>query len=310
MTKRITIKTHDDALDYLCSINHDGRYLKEDDDGKLFFEERVTCRRCGGAGYYPSQFHGACYECNGRPPNYIVRHSLIAIAKKARKAELAAAARERKNEKREAEFVEAANEKRADFDASFPGFAAKLEGATNTILIDLGEKLAKWGSLSPAQVAFAEKLLEEAAAPKTALEGGKREVTGTVISCKWRSSQWGGAYKVTLDLGDGTRIWGSLASVIEDAVSDHYYKVETHNRTFDLPEVIKGATVSFSATISPSDDDVSFGFFKRPTKGTLDALTWTAPEPTPVDERCEFCDGNHHSHDCPAEAHHCEMMER
>ena len=31
----------------------------------------------------------------------------------------------------------------------------------------------------------------------------------------------------------------------------------------------KGRSVSFSATVQPSEDDEKFGFFKRPTKATF-----------------------------------------
>ena len=71
----------------------------------------------GGAGYYPTPRHGACYECNGRPPRYTVKVTALATAKKFRAKELRRGAKERKNARREAEFVAAANEKRAAFDA-------------------------------------------------------------------------------------------------------------------------------------------------------------------------------------------------
>ena len=46
----------------------------------------------------------------------------------------------------------------------------------------------------------------------------------------------------------GFKVWGSVPSKLEN---------------------VKGRSVSFSATVQPSEDDEKFGFFKRPTKATF-----------------------------------------
>lgn len=328
MEKRVTIKTNADALAYLASINFNTSRFKTDDDGNSYEEHRITCKRCGGAGYYPTPRHGACYECNGNPPNYIARTGIVAIAKKARKQELAAAARTRKAEKKSAAFNAKSEAKAVAFDAAYPTLRADLadylplycetEGynvakKTHRILNDMAGKLAKWGDMSEKAAAFARKLLDDESAPKATLEEGRREMTGTVVSVKLTVGYNGeDVWKMTVKLdGEGCRVWGSVPRAFADAVVEA--RLPT-GAAFD--EVAKGATITFTGTVTRSDDSPDFGFFKRPTIADKDiALAWVAPEPFDVtkpylDERCLHCDSARHaSEDCPAEAHHCRMME-
>lgn len=311
MAKRITIKTDSDAFAYLAERGITLTDVREDKNGNAFVVREHVCKRCGGTGgghWY--QDGGICYECNGKNSRYFYNASVVGIAKHERKLELRIAAKVRKAERIEAEFVARANEKRATFGCTYPGVATKLADATHPILVDLREKLDKWGSLSAAQVGLIDKLTAEANAPKTALEGGRREVTGTVVSCKYRDSHYGGAWKVVLDLGDGTRIWGTLPGNVEDALTDHYYANYKGTETIDFGKLAKGATLTLTATITVSDDDISFGFYKRPSKATLDAIAWVAPAVEDYTaDRCEHCDGNHHSHDCRAHNAFCAMSD-
>jgi len=322
MAKRITIKTNSDAVAYLVSTGADLSYLSGEGDD-LFYIERVTCTRCGGAGYYPSQFHGACFECNGNPPNYTVKVGVIAIAKKTRKQELAAAARTRKNDAKNAAFNEKRDAKATEFDAAYPTLRADLadylplycetEGynvapKTHRILNDMASKLAKWGDMSEGAVAFATKLLADEDAPKETIEEGKRVISGTVIKVDYRETQWGAGYKISVKLDDGSGIiWGSIPAKVEDAARVLFNDAHCAG---DFEDVIKGAAITFSSTITRSDKSTDFGFFKRPTK-PFALFAWTAPSYEVGGVTCEFCDSDRHaSEDCPAEAHHCRMMER
>lgn len=283
-TKPITIKTDADAIAYLKT---QGIYIEADPtfaldkNGKAFVIREHFCRRCGGAGYSRSwhQDGGICYECQGKNSRYKYSATVISIAKKTRKRELRAAAKVRKAERKQAAFEARVAEARTEFDAKFPHVTETLAGATHTILVDLREKLDKWGSLSEKQVALIDRLVAEANAPKAKLEGGRRELTGKVLSCKWRSSQYGGAFKMTLDLGDGSRVWGTVPAALEDAVREYHHTHVKDSSTFDLPEVLKGATVTITATVNVSDDDESFGFFKRPSNPVLAGVAWVSPEP-------------------------------
>ncbi len=75
------------------------------------------------------------------------------------------------------------------------------------------------------------------------------EITGIVISAKWRSSDWGSSLKLTIQTEDGYRVWGSApASLLADV------------------DTAVGDVVTFTAKVTVSDDDKTFGFYKRPTK--------------------------------------------
>jgi len=329
MTKRITIKTQDDAIAYLLGTGFNVSYFKTDDAGNHYEEHRITCKRCGGAGYYPTPRHGACYECNGNPPNYLVRTGIVAIAKKARKAELAAAARTRKADAKNAVFNAKRDAKAVKFDAAYPTLRADLadylplynedEGYNvakkeHRILNDMAGKLAKWGDMSEGAASFAQKLLDDESAPKETIEEGKRVISGTVVKCEWRETQWGSSYKVSVKLDDGTGIvWGTLPGNVEEAARHcaNYSQV----RGFDIETIVTGAAITFSSTITRSDKSTDFGFFKRPTKAFA-LFSYAPPAPPTAFERgenndgCEFCGSfRHASEDCPAEAAFCRMSD-
>lgn len=119
-------------------------------------------------------------------------------------------------------------------------------------------KLAKYFSLSRRQIAFARKLVRQAderealAAERKAKlvdaadwEDGRFEIEGKILSVKWKDNDFGGSYKMIVELADGRRCWGSVPSKLGDS------------------EV--GDVVRFKATFSKSNDDDKFAFFKRPT---------------------------------------------
>ena len=75
---------------------------------------------------------------------------------------------------------------------------------------------------------------------------GRVQVTGRVISTREEWSQYGTQFKALVEDDRGFRVWGNLPSAI--------YRAE------------KGDRVTFVAALTPSQDDQSFGFWKRPTK--------------------------------------------
>jgi hypothetical protein len=74
---------------------------------------------------------------------------------------------------------------------------------------------------------------------------GRVEISGIVLTTKWQESAYGSTLKMLVQDDRGFKVWGSVPSNLYD---------------------VKGRSVSFSATIQPSEDDDKFGFFKRPTK--------------------------------------------
>jgi hypothetical protein len=128
----------------------------------------------------------------------------------------------------------------------------------SAILADMLNKLAKYFSLSRRQISFARKLVREAgektaqAAEREAKiadaadwEDGRFEIEGEILSVKFKSNDFGGSYKMLVELADGRRCWGSLPSKLDEAG--------------------KGDIVRIKATFSKSNDDAKFAFFKRPS---------------------------------------------
>ena len=97
----------------------------------------------------------------------------------------------------------------------------------------------------------AEREAEEAAAWAAAAEvpTGRVEVTGEVISIRTNENEWGYITRTVVRDAQGFKVWGTLPSAISGAK--------------------RGDIVTFTATLTPSNDDPKFGFFKRPTKASI-----------------------------------------
>jgi hypothetical protein len=84
------------------------------------------------------------------------------------------------------------------------------------------------------------------------LEAGRRVLTGTIIAHKWSDDiGYGSQHKMTVKLDDGNKVFGTMPQSIEDGYEDDPV----------------GLRVEFTAKVEPKDDH--FGFFNRPTKGTV-----------------------------------------
>jgi hypothetical protein len=81
------------------------------------------------------------------------------------------------------------------------------------------------------------------------LPEGKLTFVGKVLSIKNQESFYGIVTKILVEHEEGYKVWGTLPRSIN--------------------HVDRGETVSFSATITRSDKDPSFGFFSRPTKAKI-----------------------------------------
>ena len=83
------------------------------------------------------------------------------------------------------------------------------------------------------------------------LEAGRRELSGTVGSVTWKESDYGTTRKITVLLDSGHRIYGTAPRSLANLHDDE----------------LKGAAVTLTATVEPTDDP-EFGWFSRPTKAT------------------------------------------
>ena len=70
---------------------------------------------------------------------------------------------------------------------------------------------------------------------------------GKIINTKFQENQFGGTLKMLFKDTRGFKLWGSVPSKL-------------------LDEELSNLDIKFLATVSVSDTDSSFGFFKRPTK--------------------------------------------
>lgn len=103
------------------------------------------------------------------------------------------------------------------------------------------EERAAREAADAAEQATAEKVIE-----------GRVELTGTILATKTTEGDFGMQWKMLLKDDRGFKVWGTVGRCITDAV--------------DGP--LKGARISFTATVESSRDDDYFGFYKRPTKAT------------------------------------------
>ena len=78
---------------------------------------------------------------------------------------------------------------------------------------------------------------------------GRVVITGTVLAFKRQESIYGDVLKMLVQDDRGFRVWGSVPASLEDA--------ERESR------------ITFTATVTVSDKDAKFGFFKRPTKAEV-----------------------------------------
>lgn len=129
------------------------------------------------------------------------------------------------------------------------------------IVSDIRNKLWLYGSVSERQVAVCERAYNEGwAKPREVAEvatveapTGKVSVQGTVVSTKVQYSDYGSKLKmlVVCDTPEGQyKVWSSVPAGLHGLQ-------------------LKGLVVSFTATLSPSDDDESFAFASRPSKAKI-----------------------------------------
>lgn len=97
--------------------------------------------------------------------------------------------------------------------------------------------------------------------PSAPCPTGRTVVEGTVIKVTWQDNDFGGRLVWTVADDAGYLVWGSVPSALNvttatgDEAPDGYHGV--------------GARVRFTATLTRSDRDETFGFAKRPAKAEI-----------------------------------------
>lgn len=116
-------------------------------------------------------------------------------------------------------------------------------------IIDIMGKFHRYGSMSDKQLNFVRALLQRINGdappeePKGICPSGRINITGTIISIKDVKSRWGTKQKMLVKTPENYKVWGSVPRGLE---------------------AVKGAQVSFVATVTTSEQDASFGIFSRP----------------------------------------------
>lgn len=91
-------------------------------------------------------------------------------------------------------------------------------------------------------------VLDKAHSEGADVADGRQVINGTVLAMKNQESDWGSVLKMLVQDDRGFRVWGSVPSSLDCNREDQ---------------------ITFTATVSQSDKDSKFGFFKRPTKASV-----------------------------------------
>ena len=258
---------------YTTTANVDAvRAQYGDDDATLV---RFECDRCGGTGVIPS-FHyveaGVCFACDGHPARARYTRTVDQLVAAAKRRDTAAANKARK--------------------AAAERDALNAWKADNADLLTRAEAVGavwfqNWRYAPDAfQVANLTDAVAEREARKAADEArkatatpvptGKATVTGVVVS--WKEVQNTFSYygesilKIVVEDSRGFRVFGTCPKALVDAVLNKFYADRDSSLDGEdvwKNEALKGAMVTFTATVEQSKDDPAFGFFKRATKATL-----------------------------------------
>jgi hypothetical protein len=158
---------------------------------------------------------------------------------------------------RNAEAIEFAEAIVAEYNAAYPD-AYDMRWAS--FPADLLEKFSRDGQLSERQVdallaqaerraaKLRERRVEAERFPAAPVVEGRQVITGEVLKTDVKDDGYNLREVMTIRDDRGMKLWGSVPSAIN---------------------VSKGDRVTFTATVTVSDNDETFGFFKRPTKAEV-----------------------------------------
>jgi len=252
---------------------------------------KVPCGKCGGSGTYVAKTSGrgySCSACYGSGNNFT----------KEAKKELKAAKVAELEDKREplkawvaslraaastlSGFLPLSNSPTHDEEMDYceardaMSFDEKREAQTHEMLESIADQAWNKGFVTDKQRAAADRILVKLATPKkekTTVPTGKVSITGVIVSIKSVDNPYAynsSTLKMVVEDDRGFRVYGTLPSRLQYPcprgeggwiVEEDKDGNETWFRNAD-----KGDRCSFNANVEASNDDESFGFYKRPTK--------------------------------------------
>ena len=218
--------------------------------------ERIQeiCGACAGTGVYTAPTY--ITDSTGRPYCFACKgtgfHShLVSSARATARAHAKARAEH-------ADTMRALAARRAAFELAHPGLRDQLTEAHlsvrdgNPLRVRIGQLLDSLedytGTLDDDEVTEALEMLdqlEKEKASRRPAPTGRTIIRGEILATKTLDTRWGVTVKMLVQ-GPGWRVWGT--------------------RPTEIPTATRGDVVEFTATVSASDDDDSFGFYSRPTK--------------------------------------------
>ena len=210
----------------------------------------TACRRCGGSGNTGHfQDGGVCYGCNGAyTANNYARIPVLDWSRW-----------HLQQQKQQVKRAQARRERAAALEA------AKLEG-----------QRAYNERQGHGRLTF-EELREKQRAELQPITEGRYEITGTVLSVKPYTSDFGRfarvSYKMTVRVdGCGNSVWGTCPSSLDFVEYVKHYEATADYPAADVTEqraLRRGDRVRFVATVQRSDRDPAFGVFSRPAKAVV-----------------------------------------
>lgn len=113
---------------------------------------------------------------------------------------------------------------------------------------------------------------EAVIASGASVENGRYVIEGEIITIKeepdvYSYLQDAVVYKLLIKRDDGTKLWGSLPRTLLTAWQDKLYAEQESYEGWDTK--LKGQRVKLTGTVTQSDRDATFGFYKRPAKAEL-----------------------------------------
>ena len=194
-----------------------------------------------------------CFKCDGTGRDSHLVSSARAAARRRvaamRKALADAQARVARREAESAALAAEVEEARARYAAEHPEVVEALQALRPGSFADsVRTFFAANGHLSERQAEVVVRMAaEQANEPEPSpVIGGRVVVTGKVLSVKWTSTQFGEVCRMIVLDDRGFRVYGT--------------------RPEALTGVNVGDRVTFTATVTASADDETFGFYKRPAK--------------------------------------------
>lgn len=208
-----------------------------------------------------------CFDCHG-----IGRISFTVKSARARFRRHAKQQAETARKVAEAEAKRETN--RAEFTASNGDVVEIIATLNGGFGESLREQFDTTGKLSDNQVEAVRRIAAEQANTAPVAEG-RAAITGKVVSTKWHESQYGETLKMVVQDDRGFRVWGTVPQALmpsnyfdENGGYHHEHGVGCGgpDSNHEMDEPIR---VTFTATVTASDDDETFGFYKRPAKAEV-----------------------------------------